>query len=71
MTKRADRLIFTFVVTLSRPGSLYRAHLTDDNTVIAHGETPMLAIRALADHLAEEDARDQSRSKPIRPSLTK
>jgi len=56
MTKPA-RLQFTFVVIATRAGSLYRAHLSDDATIVAHGETPMLAIRALADHLAEEDAR--------------
>ena len=39
MTKPA-RLQFTFVVIATRAGSLYRAHLSDDATIVAQFQYP-------------------------------
>lgn len=54
--KKAQRLEFTIVV---RPatGGLWRAHMKDDDTVKALGESPMIAIRNLAIQLQEEEDR--------------
>ena len=45
--KKAQRQEFTIVV---RPatGGLWRAHMKDDDTIKALGESPMIAIRNLA-----------------------
>ena len=68
MTRRADRQQFVFVVSPTRTGRLWRAHLQDDTSVVAHGETAMRAISALAEHLDDEDARANAQPRPIRKS---
>ncbi|MDZ4768383.1 MAG: hypothetical protein SGJ24_04580 [Chloroflexota bacterium] len=64
-----ETMRLTFVITQTRR-DLYRAHLDDDATIVAHGETPMLAIRALADHLDDEDARLDAQPRPSSVSRT-
>lgn len=57
--KRRATERFVFFVRVTQTGDLYRAHLEDDNTTIATGETPILAMRNLCQLLADEDARAQ------------
>ncbi|MCK6579932.1 MAG: hypothetical protein L6Q98_17720 [Anaerolineae bacterium] len=61
---KPQRLKFVFVVRLARIGSTYRAHLEDDDSIVATGETPMRAIRNLADDLVEEDDRLEKERRP-------
>jgi len=63
-SKRKDRQRYVFFVRLTQVGDQYRAHLEDDNTTIATGETPILAMRNLCQSLADEDARTEQDTRP-------